>query len=106
MNKTLLTVDALTQTHTKEVQLAGGIVIIKQMTAEYAIGLRGKQTTDDFTFQLVADMLVEPQMTVEQVKQMNIVDVETIGNAILEFNRIGKVDSDLKNDQTEGLTIS
>lgn len=103
----ILTADALTKIKTKEVEIAGGVVIVKQMSAAYALALRGKDMTDDDTFKLVADLVVEPKLTAEQVSEMNIADVTTLAEAILDFNGIKqdaveKAKADLKNDSTEG----
>jgi hypothetical protein len=109
MKKNILSAEALTKIKTKEVEIAGGIVVIKQMSAGYALALRGKEMQDDDTFKMVADMVVEPKLTAEQVGQMNIADVTDLANAILEFNgitqdAIEKAKADLKNDPTEGST--
>lgn len=111
--KNVLTADALTKIKTREVEVGGGVVVIKQMTAAYAMEIReaSKANETESTFKLISDLMVEPSLTIEQVKEMPTDYLRTISLAIADFNGISpdavsKAETELKNARTEGSTIN
>lgn len=90
------------------VPLNGGEITIRQLSAGYAIGLRGKDLGDQEIFDLLAHAIAEPEMTAAELSEMPLSYLQPILDAVMEFNSLseGKADADLKKTSRSALPIA
>lgn len=98
---------------TAHIDVDGGTVVIRALSASYAMGLRGRDLQGADIFGVIADSVVDkqgnPMLTSEEVGALAISTLEQIIKGIFAFNSLGKkaVDDamgELK--KTEGSTIN
>ena len=103
----MLTREALIKARTKEVTLEGGSVIIRALTAAEAFELRGKDLQSAEIFGLIANSIVEPQLSAEDIGSLAVSVVTTLTTEIFAFNALGSKaveDATAELKKTDGLT--
>lgn len=109
----MLTKAELLKPKTKFIDVDGGTICIRALSASYAMGLRGKDLQGVDIFGIIADSIVDeqgnPMLTAEEVGTLAIATLTQITKGIFEFNALGQkaVDeavSELK--KTEGSTTN
>jgi hypothetical protein len=109
----MLTKAELLNPKTTVIEVDGGSLTIRALSAEYAMGLRGRDLQGADIFQVIADSIVDennvPMLTGAEVGTLAISTLEQIVKGVFAFNTLGKkaVDEamgELK--KTEGLTTN
>jgi len=90
----MLTRDQLLKPKTTVIQVDGGSLTIRALSAEYAMGLRGRDLQGADIFQVIADSIVqengETMLTGAEVGTLAISTLEQIVKQVFEFNKLGK----------------
>lgn len=86
-------------------EVNGGTITVRQVTAGYAITLRGRNLGEAEIFDLLAHAIAEPELTPAEIAEMPIEYLQPILNAVLELNALsdGKAEADLKKTQPSDL---
>jgi hypothetical protein len=107
----MLTRDQLLKPKTTTIEIDGGSLIIRALSAEYAMGLRGRDLQGADIFQIIADSIVqengETMLTGAEVGTLAISTIEQITKAIFTFNALGDKaieDATAELKKTEDLT--
>lgn len=91
---TPLTRDQLLKPKTTTINVDGGSLTIRALSAEYAMGLRGRDLQGSDIFQVIADSIVqengETMLTGAEVGTLAISTLEQIVKGVFEFNALGK----------------
>lgn len=87
------------------VPLNGKDIVIRQLSAGYAITLRGRDLGDQEIFDLLAHAIAEPELTAAELAEMPLSYLQPILDAVMEFNSLseGKAEADLKKIQRSAL---
>jgi hypothetical protein len=90
----MLTRDQLLKPKTTTIEVDGGSLLIRALSAEYAMGLRGRDLQGADIFQVIADSIVqengETMLTGAEVGTLAISTLEQIVKQVFEFNALGK----------------
>src|SRR5512146_308676 len=86
----MLTRDQLIRPHTKQVEVDGGSICIRALTAGEAMAYRGKDLGADVIFGLIAASIVEPALSVEDVRALPVAIVNEIVKEVFSFNALGE----------------
>ena len=78
---------------TASIDVDGGTITIRALSAEYAMGLRGKDLQGSDIFDIIADSIVddkgEKMLTGQEVGTLAITTLEQIIKGIFAFNKLG-----------------
>lgn len=109
----MLTRDQLLKPKTTTIDVDGGSLIIRALSAEYAMGLRGKDLQGADIFQIIADSIIQengdPMLTGQEVGTLAISTLEQITKAVFAFNSLGAKaveDATAELKKTEDSTIN
>lgn len=76
------------------VNIDGGSLAIRALSASYAMGLRGRDLQGVDIFQIIADSIIQEDgsamLTAEEVGTLAIGTITQITKAIFEFNSLGE----------------
>ena len=90
----MLTRDQLLKPKTTTINVDGGSLLIRALSAEYAMGLRGRDLQGADIFQVIADSIVDENgvtmLTGAEVGTLAISTLEQIVKQVFEFNALGK----------------
>jgi hypothetical protein len=90
----MLTRDQLLKPKTTTIKVDGGSLLIRALSAEYAMGLRGRDLQGADIFQVISDSIVqengETMLTGAEVGTLAISTLEQIVKQVFEFNALGK----------------
>lgn len=90
----MLTREQLLKPKTTTINVDGGSLIIRALSAEYAMGLRGRDLQGADIFDVIADSIVDEQgntmLTGAEVGALAISTLEQIVKQVFEFNALGK----------------
>lgn len=103
----MLTREALIRPRTKEIQLEEGKIVIRALRADEAIELRGRDLKGADIFQVIANSIVEPQLSAEDVGQLPVARMNIIVAEVFAFNAMGEkaladAQAELKKARAEG----
>ena len=89
----MLTRDDLLKPKTTLIQVDGGSLTIRALSAEYAMGLRGRDMQGSDIFQVIADSIIDEQgntmLTGAEVGTLAISTLEQIVKQVFTFNALG-----------------
>lgn len=109
----MLTRDQLLKPKTTLIEVDGGSLTIRALSAEYAMGLRGRDLQGADIFEVIAYSIVdekgEPMLTGAEVGGLAIATLEQIVKQVFEFNALGKKavdDATAELKKTEDLTTN
>ena len=109
----MLTRDQLLKPKTTTIEIDGGSLIIRALSAEYAMGLRGRDLQGADIFQVIADSIVDEQgnnmLTGAEVGTLAISTLEQIVKQVFEFNALGRKaveDATAELKKTDGLILN
>ena len=96
---------------TKDLDVDGGIVTIRALSASFAISLRGKTLGDAEIFDMLSKSLVAPELTAEEIGGLAITTVEQIVKGVMAFNSMSEgaiveATNKLKNPPSDSTTPS
>ena len=78
---------------TTTINVDGGSLIIRALSAEYAMGLRGRNLQSPDIFEVIADSVIqengEPMLTSAEVGTLAISILEQIVRQVFAFNSLG-----------------
>lgn len=90
----MLTKDQLLKPKTTAVEVDGGTLTIRALTAAYAMGLRGKDLQGGDIFQIIAYSIIqengETMLTADEVGTLAISTLTQITTGIFAFNKLGE----------------
>ena len=90
----MLTKSDLLKPKTTEIDVDGGKLTIRALSAAYAMALRGKDLQGVDIFEIISDSIVdekgEKMITGEEVGTLAIATLEQIVKQVFEFNALGK----------------
>lgn len=82
--------DKLVAPKTQEVVLDGGTVEIRALSAGEAFEYRGKEMGAEEIFGLLAASIIDPKLTIEDVRALPVATVNKIVIAVFAFNALGE----------------
>lgn len=82
----MLTRDQLIQPHTKEIDLAGGKVVIRELTADEAIDMDEMDIRSKEIYQLISKSFFDPELSVDDVGKLPATVIKELIEAIFVFN--------------------
>ena len=89
----MLTRDQLLKPKTTLIEVDGGSLTIRALSAEYAMGLRGRDMQGADIFQVIADSIIDEQgntmLTGAEVGTLAISTLEQIVKQVFTFNALG-----------------
>lgn len=99
----MLTRDQLLKPKTTTIDVDGGSLTIRALSASYAMGLRGKDLQGSDIFQIIADSIIQEDgsdmLTGDEVGTLAISTLTQITTGIFAFNKLGeKAVSDAVNE--------
>lgn len=90
----MLTKADLLKPKTKKIPVDDGEILIRALSAAYAMGLRGKDLQGSDIFQIIADSIVDEQgnalLTGDEVGSLAVATLEQIVKGIFAFNALGE----------------
>lgn len=89
----MITKDQLLKPKITAVEVDGGTLTIRALSAAYAMDLRGKDLQGSDIFQIIADSIIQedgnPMLTGDEVGTLPISTITQITKAVFEFNALG-----------------
>jgi hypothetical protein len=85
----MLTRDQLVKPKTKEITIEGGSVVIRALTAAEAFEMRGKDMQSAEIFGLIANSIVDPVLSPEDIGLMPASIITQLTTEIFAFNALG-----------------